>query len=277
MLTLDELKAQCRWLLWRYVQHPGASKLTKVPCQPNGSHAKSNDPATWRTYAECAAVVSRFSGVGVVTGDGVTSTDLDDVIVGGNIIPEAMTIVTALNSYTERSPSGTGLLILAGGTLPGAGIAKPLTATSAVEVKDVGFFHTFTGNHMDGTPLELMPRQAEIEVLYNRFQGKRAPTSAYANEKSDPVAVERTIRHLAEWLDKLRVMLTDIDTLSDGRTLLRLDRCPLFPAHRGTSTGIGVSVSGRPLRMCAHTSCTLPGARSELTSLTKMFSTSQRS
>jgi hypothetical protein len=74
-------------------------------------------------------------------------------------------------------------------------------------------------------------------------------------EKRDPAAVERTIERLAAWLDKLGVMLTEITTLTDGRTLLRLSHCPLFESHRGSSAGIGISVSGRPLNMCAHTSC----------------------
>jgi hypothetical protein len=200
------------------------------------------------------AVVSRFSGVGVVTGNGVTSVDLDDVIVDGKIIPEAMTIVTALNSYTEVSPSGSGLLVLACGVLAGPGIAKPLTASSAVEIKDVGFFHTFTGRHLDGTPLELMPRQAEIEVLYNRFRAKHPPRYG-GTEKPDPAAVDRTIRQIAEWLDKLGVELTEIVPLGDGRTLLRVSHCPLDATHVGSSAGIGISVSGRPLRMCHHTSC----------------------
>jgi hypothetical protein len=177
--------------------------------------------------------------------------------VNGKIIPEAMTIVTALNSYTEVSPSGSGLLVLTCGVLPGPGIAKPLTATSAVEIKDVGFFHTFTGRHLDGDPLELMPRQAEIETLYNKFRGKHPPRYS-GPEKSDPVAVDRTIRQLAEWLAKIDIELTEIVPLSDGRTLLRLSHCPANPDHNGSSAGIGVSVSGRPQNFCRHTSCGMP-------------------
>ena len=82
------------------------------------------------------------------------------------------------------------------------------------------------------------------------------PVPAYVGtEKSNPAAVDRTIRQLAEWLDKLGVELTEIVTLTDGRTLLRLSHCPLFESHRGSSAGIGISVSGRPLNMCHHASC----------------------
>jgi len=99
-----------------------------------------------------------------------------------------------------------------------------------------------------------MPRQAEIEVLYNRFRAKHPPRYG-GTEKPDPAAVDRTIRQIAEWLDKLGVELTEIVPLGDGRTLLRVSHCPLDATHVGSSAGIGISVSGRPLRMCHHTSC----------------------
>lgn len=82
------------------------------------------------------------------------------------------------------------------------------------------------------------------------------PVPSYASaEKTNPHAVDRTIRQIAEWLDKIGVELTEIVTLGDGRTLLRLSHCPRDETHVGSSAGIGISVSGRPLRMCHHTSC----------------------
>jgi hypothetical protein len=95
---------------------------------------------------------------------------------------------------------------------------------------------------------------AQIEAVIARIGLPALP--AYAGtEKPDPDAVDRAIRQIAEWLDKIGVMLTEIEPLADGRTLLRLSHCPLFDSHRGSSAGIGVSVSGRPLNMCRHTSC----------------------
>lgn len=77
-------------------------------------------------------------------------------------------------------------------------------------------------------------------------------------EKPNSAAVDRTIRQLAEWLDKIGVVLTEIVTLGDGRTLLRLSHCPANPDHNGSSAGIGVSVSGRPQNFCRHSSCGMP-------------------
>lgn len=77
-------------------------------------------------------------------------------------------------------------------------------------------------------------------------------------EKPNSAAVDRTIQQLAAWLDKIDVTLTEIVTLGDGRTLLRLSHCPANPDHNGSSAGIGVSVSGRPQNFCRHSSCGMP-------------------
>src|SRR5262245_51509764 len=44
------MKAERRWLLWRLDwrdKGDGSGEWGKVPYQPDGRHAKSNDPATW--------------------------------------------------------------------------------------------------------------------------------------------------------------------------------------------------------------------------------------
>ena len=65
-MTLDELKEQRRWVLWRLETVHG--KQTKVPYRPDGRKAMANNPETWHTHAECAALAHQFSGVGVVLG-----------------------------------------------------------------------------------------------------------------------------------------------------------------------------------------------------------------
>ena len=77
-MTLDELKQQRRWVLWRLETVHG--KQTKVPYQPSGRKAMANNPGTWHTYAECAALASQFSGVGLVLGEGVWELTLTDAV-----------------------------------------------------------------------------------------------------------------------------------------------------------------------------------------------------
>jgi primase-polymerase (primpol)-like protein len=89
-MTIAELQTQRRWVLWWFVQKPGKDKPDKVPFQRKGKMARTNDPCTWSTYAECEAVVSGFDGIGLVLGevDGVSvwGVDIDgcaDAVTGG--------------------------------------------------------------------------------------------------------------------------------------------------------------------------------------------------
>ena len=97
-MTLDELKQQRRWVLWRL--ETVNEKLTKVPYQPSGRKAMANNRATWQTYAECAVLASQFSGIGLVLGDGVWRVDIDGCCdaVSGKFTPESREIVIDLDS-----------------------------------------------------------------------------------------------------------------------------------------------------------------------------------
>jgi hypothetical protein len=166
-MTIDELKQQRRWVCWRREVVKG--KETKVPYQPSGKRAMSNNPATWRTYAECAAVSQL---VGIVLGNGVVGVDLDKCCdaVTGKFTPEARTIVIALDSYSEFSPNGEGAHILCIADLPGDGkpIVRPGADFKQIEIKGAGFYFTFTARHLSKTPSDLLPRQEQVTALCSR-------------------------------------------------------------------------------------------------------------
>lgn len=110
---------------------------------------------------------------------------------------------------------------------------------------------------LDAGDVSALVSRAQIENVIAKI-GLPAPTAYGGPEKSNPPAVDRTIRQLAEWLDRLGVELTAIETLSDGRTLLRLSHCPANPDHGRSSAGIGISVAGQPQNFCRHSnSCGL--------------------
>ena len=79
----------------------------------------------------------------------------------GVIAPWAQQIIAWLKSYTEVSPSGTGIKIFVHATLPGRGVHK-----HCLEMYDRGRFFTVTGWHVPGAPCTLEPRQSRIEALY---------------------------------------------------------------------------------------------------------------
>ena len=177
-LTIDELKAQRRWVLWRLETRDG--KETKVPYQADGRKADSTDSATWMTYAEVDAHRSRFSGVGVVLGevDGVSvwGVDIDACCdaVTGKFTPESREIVIALDSYAEYSPSGTGCHILGVGDLHGRkGIKLPYPGCKAVELYDRGRYLTFTGRYLPKTPADVLRREDAVNALYDRVAASK--------------------------------------------------------------------------------------------------------
>ena len=151
-MTLAELKLQRRWVCWKLIQKAGSPKPTKIPFQVDGRKARNNDPATWSTYAECLAVASQFSGIGLELGDvdgvNVWGVDFDNCCdaATGKFSPESREVVIRLDTYTEYSPSGTGCHVLGIGTLPGPGMQKPFPGCKQIEVKSAGFYFTYTGS-----------------------------------------------------------------------------------------------------------------------------------
>ena len=97
-------------------------KLTKVPYAPDGRRSKANNPSTWgiRAAAEaCAANIVKGSGggIGIQLGDlGIglclCGIDLGSCIAeDGRVAPWGAEILSAIPTYTERSPSGRGVKI----------------------------------------------------------------------------------------------------------------------------------------------------------------------
>lgn len=180
-LTIEALKLQKRWVLWRLEKRDG--KDTKVPYQINGAKAASNRPETWVTYAEAVANAVGYSGVGVVMGevDGihVSGVDIDNCCdaVTGKFTPESREIVIGLDSYAEYSPSGTGCHILVLGTLHGRkGLKLPFPGAKAVELCDGDRYLTFTGRHLKKTPDVIHTREDELNTLYDRVHASKPHT-----------------------------------------------------------------------------------------------------
>ena len=137
--------------------------------------ASATDPHTWGSYEATKAYCSRTRiGIGFVfaknvngVDDGLTGIDLDDCITGnGEVEPWAKKIIELLNSYTEISPSGTGVKILIRAR---KGQELERCRKGGIEIYDNLRFFTVTGNHLVGTPTTIEARQAELEQLYGQL------------------------------------------------------------------------------------------------------------
>ncbi len=196
-----ELLDRPQWVLWRLENRDG--RPTKIPYQISGVRASSTDQTTWNT-AEAVWDVYQdggYSGIGFVfsTDDPYCGIDLDDSVdEEGNLMPWAMPIVARLNSYTEISPSGTGVKIWIKARLPERVKHKVKYDSGEIEVYDQGRYFTVTAAHLAGTPATIADGQEALDWLIGlAFAQPKAERPAGCNTGSDDVqtAIE-AIEHL---------------------------------------------------------------------------------
>ena len=177
-----------QWVCWRSEARDG--KPTKVPYSPrSGSRARSDDPDTWATLAEAEAAADKddYHGMGFVftARDPFCGVDIDSCVNPETAQTEAWAtkIVEELDSYTEFSPSGTGLHVIVKAKLPPGGNRK-----GRVEIYDKGRFFTVTRRHLPGTSRRIEERQEEIEALHARLflpEQQHAPTKSPSTNGDD--------------------------------------------------------------------------------------------
>jgi hypothetical protein len=178
------LKARRQWVLWRGADRisprTGAVKLNKIPINPQMlTNADPTDPTTWGTFAVCVAALPvaleewendnpgayRGGGIGYVftEDDPYTGMDFDNCVepVTGQIAAWAQAHIDALSSYTEITPSGTGLHSIVEGKLPPKGRKK-----GSIEMYDYARFFTMTGWHRAEMPPTVEPRQGPLNALW---------------------------------------------------------------------------------------------------------------
>jgi len=151
----EELKKRPQWVDWVYEHNPSdPDNPKKPPINPKtGKKAKVNDPDTFATFE---VAVKRYKkggveGIGFVftDNDPYVGIDLDDCRnkITGKIKIAAQLIIDSFASYTEISPSGTGIHIIAKGKLPGKGRNFGYVKSfGKVEMYDQAHYFTITGD-----------------------------------------------------------------------------------------------------------------------------------
>ncbi len=90
-----------------------AVKPDKVPYKQDGTRADPSNPADFCSFGEALAAYNRggFDGIGIGCFAPIGMTDVDGCVHDGKLDEWAKEIVDELDSYTELSPSGTGIHI----------------------------------------------------------------------------------------------------------------------------------------------------------------------
>ncbi|MGN6545925.1 MAG: PriCT-2 domain-containing protein [Aureliella sp.] len=166
----EQLKWEARWVCWQYewkVNKEGKGKWQKVPYMVNGARA-NNDQNTWTTFDRALQASDGFDGIGFVLGDGFTGIDLDNCrdVETGALTSTAQNIITRCQSYTEVSPTGTGVKMLVLGEKP-QGRCK--CDDPEVELYSGGRYFTVTGWHLEETPQTVTHDNGIIGWVYSTY------------------------------------------------------------------------------------------------------------
>src|SRR5260370_13663859 len=165
--VLEELQEYDHFVVWRKTP-----ENKKIPFDPTSkSLDRTDDPNTWGNLDQAlkALRTGKYHGIGFVFAedDPFTGIDIDHCVFRNqgteNSVPytnEADKLISNFWSYTEYSPSKTGLHILVEGTVP-EGRRK-----HRVEVYTTGRYFTITTNQVKGTPDTIEARQSQLDRFY---------------------------------------------------------------------------------------------------------------
>lgn len=204
--------------MWKLILKPGATKPSKVPFyasgqlrgwpkgkprdgqateqQPQVAQGDELDRACLVTFdAALERLGSSFTfdgvGFGFLPGDGLVGIDVDGAIdsATGEVSPMCMNVIEACASYTERSPSGRGVHVIA------AGETESFKDNAiGLEVFCGSQFFTCTGDVWGGAPAEVGPLKG-FALGYMR-ELVDASKARQAEEKRIAAAAAAPVREL---------------------------------------------------------------------------------
>jgi putative DNA primase/helicase len=181
----EELKQYKNWVLWKFIDKKDGKKPTKVPfktwysndltqkSKPMGYMATSTNPEHWDTFENIkkAYETGKYEGIGFVFGNTpYCGIDIDHCIDETGIKPKAYELIQKLNSWTELSPSKTGIHTIIKAEKKVDNAKNPQwditnNTISGLEIYDTGRYFTMTGLRIGDTPETIEDRQKELDEI----------------------------------------------------------------------------------------------------------------
>lgn len=170
--------------------------VNKVPhCARTRGKAQANNPATWASFEFACHIFEKGFGDGLSFAfseyDPYCGIDFDHCIEDGKADDHKKSIICGLNSYSELSPSGTGIHVFVKATL-GAGRKS---TKHGIEVYDRNRFFTMTGRRL-AVSHEIAERQEEVDDLLEQYFPKPvevpAPTQNNLNLSEQQIIEKMT-------------------------------------------------------------------------------------
>jgi primase-polymerase (primpol)-like protein len=188
LMPLSQLR---QWVIWRW-EDTKTGERTKPPYQARYPQrkAESDDPSTWATYEEAVAAVAAGYGDGigfVLTNTDVTAFDIDDCrdAQTGELHPWATSLMARAGSYTEITPSDTGLRIIGRGDGPKPKFTK-LEVTDGVACefyRKATRYITISGNSIWDVPIANIDKV--FDATYNELVAQRGERDSGGHREID--------------------------------------------------------------------------------------------
>jgi KaiC/GvpD/RAD55 family RecA-like ATPase len=189
------LREKPQWILWRLENRNG--EMTKLPFRIDGTAAKTNTPETWAKFDEVHEAyvwTQKYSGIGFVfaEGGGLCGIDLDGCRdpESGQVAAWAREIIKDFNTYSEVSPSGSGVKLFVVAKCPfSTGKNKKLEGVESRGGKDAGVevydklrYFAVTGERLSGLPAEPQERQDVLNRYCQKWFPVAPPVEATTSE-----------------------------------------------------------------------------------------------
>ncbi|MDL2300145.1 hypothetical protein LJC01_00680 [Clostridiaceae bacterium OttesenSCG-928-D20] len=166
-----ELIEKPQWVSWGIQDFPQKAPFNPVSLlSGRPTAAKAGIPETWSCFDDAVRCVERGLATGIgyefAGDDFLFGVDLDHVIDENGVSPQVREIVSELASYTEISPSGTGLHIFV--TAQNADISRHRKKDGFVEIYSTARYFTVTGNTY-GTERYINERSAQLQRIHDIY------------------------------------------------------------------------------------------------------------
>lgn len=184
----QELKVHGLWCLWKLI--PGKGKIPFDAMTSN--YAKSNDKSTFHSFKKAISVIHRYygfnhenqmtGGLGLGVFNGFSAIDIDNCRnkETGELSELAEDIIDFCNSYTEISPSGTGIrIILKTSTVIDKDIHYINNSKNGLEIyisDNTNKFVTITGNAIKAVEI----RDVNLQYVLDKYMLKKQRSGAAA-------------------------------------------------------------------------------------------------
>lgn len=178
------------------------ARVDKFPINPNSLYgAKSTDKTNWGTFEQAKAAIGKkaktkniqgkeCNGIGFVLSAPFCGIDIDHCInpQTGKITAEALDIIQTMESYTEISPSGTGVHIFYkndGNTHKEWHKKKPIDEVQHLEMYQCDRYFTVTGKIYQNYNT-LCERSERASLIYQAYMQDEQPPTVTDNTAEQP-------------------------------------------------------------------------------------------